>query len=44
MEIDTVSGGFMSVLQSIIPKVITSHKCQMNICPIVNSYNAMDRN
>lgn len=37
-----MSGAFMSILQDLIPAVITIQKCHMNICPILNSYGVMD--
>jgi hypothetical protein len=37
-----MSNDFMSVLQDLIPEVIPSQKCHMNIGLILNSYGAMD--
>jgi hypothetical protein len=34
----------MSVLQDVIPQVITGEKYHMNIGPILNGYGAVDRN
>jgi hypothetical protein len=37
-----MSGDFMSILQDLIPEVIPSQKCHMNMNPIINGYRAMD--
>jgi hypothetical protein len=34
----TVSSDFMSLLQDLIPEVIPSQKCHMNVDLILNSY------
>jgi hypothetical protein len=37
-----VSGNVMLVLQCLISEIISNQKCYVNICPILNSYVAMD--
>jgi hypothetical protein len=37
-----MSGYFMSVLQNLIPEVIPSQKCHINMDPILNGYRAVD--
>jgi hypothetical protein len=39
-----MSGDFMSILQELIPEVIPSQKCHMNMGLILIGYGAMDRN
>jgi hypothetical protein len=39
-----VSSDFISTLQDLIPGITPSHKCHMNMGPILNSYIAKDRN
>jgi hypothetical protein len=37
-------GDYMSVLHNLIPEVITSQKCHVNMSPIIDGEGAMDRN
>lgn len=37
-----VSGDFLSMFRDVIPRVISSQKCHMNMGSIVNGYEATD--
>jgi hypothetical protein len=42
LDVYQMCGDFVSVLQDLIPEVIPSQKCHMNMCPVFSSYRHME--